>query len=273
MKSSQEIIEINQRKYVRIPKLIEAGLNHLFTTIDMDMRVTDSEKDAKVAENLQKIYQDMQIQPEEYYFMKQEHTDRVSIVDKPKLGREYDFGYRVMGVDALITSQYHYVLGSTEADCVPILLYDPVKKAHANIHSGWKSTLHKIVSRTIDYMKLAYQTNPEDLIVGIGPHIACDDYEIQNDVGDLFKGVFSNHEEIILQDQGGRMTLHLEKAIETTLLDRGVLEENIYSANMNTFGNKELLHSFRRDQSESGLMATISTLMQAGEAYIPPKEE
>ncbi len=262
---SQEIVTVNQRRYIRIPKLIEAGLNHVFTSIDMDMRVTDSEADAKVADNLQNIYQDMRIYPEEYYFMKQEHTDWVSIVDEPCLGRKYDFGYRVMGVDGLITRQHNYVLCSTEADCVPVLIYDPVQKAQANVHSGWKSTLHKISERAIKYMKMAYDTDPADLIIGIGPHIARSCYEVQHDVSDLFSGVFPNYDEIILHDESGKMTLDLAKAIETTLLDIGVLPENIYTTDLNTFAEKDLLHSFRRDQEDSGLMATISTLMQPGE--------
>lgn len=270
---SREIITVNQRRYIRIPKLIEAGLNHVFTSIDIDMKVTDSEADGQVADHLQNIYQDMQIYPEEYYFMKQEHTDWVSIVDEPHLGRKYDFGYRVMGVDGLITAQHNYVLCSTEADCVPVLIYDPVRQAHANVHSGWKSTLHKITERAIKYMKMAYETDPADLLIGVGPHIHHACYEVQHDVSDLFSGVFQNYDEIILHDENGKMTLDLAKAIETTLLDAGVLAENIYTADLNTFAEKDLLHSFRRDQETSGLMGTLSTLMQPGEYYEAPEEE
>ncbi len=274
MQRSSEIFTLNDKRFIRIPKLQEAGLNHLFTSIDMDMRITDNAgEDQKVAANLTEIYQALDISPEQYYFMGQEHTDWVSIVDQPELGRKYKFGHRAMGVDGLITAQHYYVLSSSAADCVPILMYDPVKKVQANIHSGWKGTLAKIAERAIKNMKLAYGVDPANVLVGIGPHIGCPSYEIQYDVADFYYGAFSNYQEIIFKDSDDRMTLDLEKAIETTLLASGVLPENIYTAGLDTFAESDLLHSYRRDKESSGLSAAVSTMMEPGEYFIPPEEE
>ena len=186
MQQSYEIITVDNIRYLRIPELYNQGLNHLFTSIDMNMKVTDSKEDRQVEKNLTKIYEVMDILPEQYYFMDQKHTDWVSIVDEVELGRKYNFGHRAVGVDGLITSQHNFVLSSSEADCVPVLLYDPVKKVQANLHSGWKGTLAKISQMAIKNFQLAYQVDPANLIVGIGPHIARESYEIQYDVADLF---------------------------------------------------------------------------------------
>lgn len=273
MQQSYEIITVDNIRYLRIPELYERGLNHIFTSLDMNMKVTDSKDDRQVEKNLQKIYQVMDIAPEQYYFMEQQHTDWVSIVDEVELGRRYNFGHRAVGVDGLITSQHNFVLSSSEADCVPVLLYDPVKKVQANLHSGWKGTLAKISQMAIKNFQLAYQVDPANLIVGIGPHIRRESYEVQYDVADLFYGAFYNYDEIIFQDDAGRITLDLEKAVVTSLVDAGVLEENIYTVGLNTFTEDKLLHSYRRDKDKAGSMATLSTLMQAGEYFVPEEEE
>lgn len=274
MQRSCEIFTVNNIHFIRIPKLQNAGLNHLFTSIDMDMRVTDDPKsDQLVAKNLEEIYKVLDIYPKQFYFMGQEHTDWVSIVDQPELGRRYSFGHRAMGVDGLITSQRNFVLGSTEADCVPVLLYDPVKQVQANIHSGWKGTLAKIVERAIKNLNMAYQSDPKDILAGIGPHISCASYEVQYDVADFFYGAFSNYKEIIFQDSDGRITLDLEKAVESTLLGAGILSDHIFSTDLDTYAEPDLLHSFRRDLDNSGLSLSVSTLMQPGEYFVPEIEE
>ncbi|NLZ71884.1 MAG: peptidoglycan editing factor PgeF [Clostridiaceae bacterium] len=268
MKPSYEIMTVDNIRYIRIPELMAAGLNHLFTTIDMNMRVNEHEENEEVAENLEKIYQAMDIYPEQFYFMDQKHSDWVSIVDEPELGRKYKFGHRNIGVDGLITAQKNYVLASTEADCVPIIFYDPVKKVQANIHSGWKGTFSRISRRAIKNMKMAYDVDPADLIVGVGPHIAAESYEIKDDVGDLFYGTFSEVDQFISYSNG-RMLLDLEKAIEISLIEEGILKEHIYTVGLDTYAKKELLHSYRRDQEDSNLSACITTMLQPGEHFEP----
>lgn len=83
-----------------------------------------------------------------------------------------------------------------------------------------------------------YDTDPKDLIVGIGPHIARQDYEIQDDVVELFYGGFANNEEIIHTDKDGKHTLDLRKAIVSTLVQEGVLQDNIYYVDLSTFSKR-----------------------------------
>ena len=63
----------------------------------------------------------------------QVHDDRVAIVDRPDLTREDLEGY-----DALVTRLPGCPIAVRTADCVPVLLYDPVEKIVAAVHSGWK---------------------------------------------------------------------------------------------------------------------------------------
>ncbi|NLJ71206.1 MAG: polyphenol oxidase family protein [Clostridiaceae bacterium] len=273
MTESHEIITVDNIRYIRIPELLQAGLNHVFTTIDLDMRPETSKFNQCFAENLEKIYQAMEIEPSQFYFMEQEHSDWVSIVDEKELGRKYPFGHRAMGIDALVTSQRHFALCSTVADCAPVLLFDPVQKVQANIHSGWKGTLAKISSKAVKNMVMRYQTDPADIIVGIGPHIERENYEIQDDVIELFYGGFANYEEIIFVDENGKRTLDLRKAIASTLIKDGVQKENIYYVGLSTFAESDLLHSYRRDGENYGSNSAVSSMMLPGEIIEESEED
>ena len=62
-------------------------------------------------------------------------------------------------------------IGVRTADCVPVLLYDPVKRAVAAVHAGWKGTVLHISEGVIEAMKQEYGTDPSDLRAVIGPSI------------------------------------------------------------------------------------------------------
>ena len=46
--------------------------------------------------------------------------------------------------DGIITNQPSVMIGVTVADCVPLLLLDPVRKVAAALHAGWKGTSKEI---------------------------------------------------------------------------------------------------------------------------------
>ncbi|MDH3269106.1 MAG: polyphenol oxidase family protein, partial [Ignavibacteria bacterium] len=70
--------------------------------------------------------------------------------------------------DALITTYKNLGLAISSADCPAIFIYNPVKKIIAAVHSGWRSTEKKIVQKTINKLKDAFNSNPQDLICYIG---------------------------------------------------------------------------------------------------------
>ena len=62
--------------------------------------------------------------------------------------------------DALITAQPGLLLAAQSADCVPILLADPVRRVAAAIHAGWRGTLARIAAKTVGRMRLECGTRP-----------------------------------------------------------------------------------------------------------------
>ena len=112
----------------------------------------------------------------------QVHGDRIAVIDKPGLTRADLEGY-----DAFICKLPGVAIGVRTADCVPILLYDPVQRVVAAIHSGWKGTVLKIAQKTIGLMKCDFGCLPENLRAIIGPAIGPNSFQVGPEVVDKFR--------------------------------------------------------------------------------------
>ena len=88
--------------------------------------------------------------------------------------------------DGLHTNKKNIFLTIKAADCIPVFLYDPVKKVIAGVHSGWKGTHNRILTKMITTLKDNYGVYPEDLIAFIGPGISGEHYEVSKEIADLF---------------------------------------------------------------------------------------
>jgi len=86
--------------------------------------------------------------------------------------------------DALITQSPHVALMVFTADCVPILLYDPVKKVAGAVHAGWRGTVADIAGKTIKKMTEVFNCSPSDIKAAIGPCISKCCFETDKDVSD-----------------------------------------------------------------------------------------
>ena len=97
--------------------------------------------------------------------------------------------------DALITSEPGVLLVVQTADCVPILLADPSRRAIAAIHSGWRGTVCRIAAKALGRMQMEFGTKPEDVIAALGPGIGQSCYEVGTEVAAEFQGQFPNARE------------------------------------------------------------------------------
>lgn len=253
-----KIIEHNNKSFIVIPRLIELGLNHCFTSIDMDLGRKTNSSIKNISLSLEEAYQLMGIQPAILFSGEQVHSDRVQPVRNILDGEENAFGRYLPSTDGLITSKKNIALISRYADCIPILIYDPVKKVQANIHSGWKGTLKGISINGIKIMKDQYGSDPRDLIVGMGPAIDRDDFQVDQDVMELFKNKFSFYEEFI-RERNNKFLIDLKYIYFKLFKEEGIKEENIIDINLSTYSTN-YLHSYRRDKENFGLMGVISSI-------------
>lgn len=253
-------IEIEDNiRYIVIPELQKLGLNNCFTTIDMDMSLKDNTMIDRVKINHEKIFKFMNIRPKEVFSSIQIHSTNIEEIKDIEHGKKHEIGRIIPDNDGFVTDLKDIVLISKYADCTPIILYDPIKKVHANIHSGWRGTLKKIGSHGVDIMINKYNSNPKDIIAVLGPSIDRDDFEVDIDVKELFEKAFEFNREVIFKKDEIKYLIDLKEINKRILMDSGVKKTNITTIDLSTKSNP-MLHSYRRDGDKFGLMAAITSL-------------
>lgn len=93
--------------------------------------------------------------------------------------------------DALLTDVPGVLLTVQVADCVPVLVFDPKRRAVGAFHAGWRGTLARIVERGIGTMRRQYGSDPADLIAAIGPSIGPQSYAVSEDIQYEFLSQFA----------------------------------------------------------------------------------
>jgi len=174
----------------------------------------------------------------------QAHTDNVVSIDEINTNNTIDT--KILS-DGLITNKRGIVLATTNADCILLLFFDPVKKVVANTHSGWKGTLQEISIKTLEKMINIYGCNPKDIIVCICPSIRECHFEVGEDVKEMFYKQFKklgNTDEFIFNRHGKWYvdTVYINKML---LKGMGVLEDNIEDSGICSVCNSNIIHSYR----------------------------
>lgn len=165
----------------------------------------------------------------------QKHTDEIFIIKT-----RYDISKSEIA-DAVITDITNLAIGIKTADCVPVLIYDPVKKIIAAVHSGWRGTAKKIVEKTIFKMSEIYGTKPADLIVAIGPAICGKCYSVGKDVIDELSRIT----ELKPKTEGDRFFVDLRKINFNMIVKIGVNEKNIFIHPDCTYCKNDIYQSYR----------------------------
>lgn len=195
--------------------------------------------------------------------MHQVHDVRVAVLDNPDFTPEQFEGY-----DAMITNLSGIAIGVRSADCIPILLYDPVHKAAAAVHSGWRGTVARILANVIDRMSSAYGTKSSDLLAVIGPGICSDCFQVGEEVALKFKQAGFNLDAIWSfrgpkngNSMEGGHHIDLKEACRQTLTECGVKEENIQASTLCTYDDNHLFYSARKEGIECGRNISFITIL------------
>jgi hypothetical protein len=158
--------------------------------------------------------------------------------------------------DATITALPGICLMVMVADCVPIILFDPVKRVSAVIHAGWRGTVRFIVSNTIRAMVEHFGCNPAEIMAGIGPSIGPCCYEVGEEVTDFVKQSFGTTESYLVpRENSPRPHFDLWYANRKQLLDQGVKPENIELSALCTHCHPDIFFSSRASSGITGRFA------------------
>jgi hypothetical protein len=118
----------------------------------------------------------------------QVHQTKIVAVDEAFLElSDAERKARLEGVDALMTNLAGVCIGVSTADCIPVLIYDRVKRVSCAVHAGWRGTVKRIAEKAVKAMISVYGSCPTDLLAQIGPGIHLESFEVGDEVYETFE--------------------------------------------------------------------------------------
>ncbi|MDO5382883.1 MAG: peptidoglycan editing factor PgeF [Eubacteriales bacterium] len=190
---------------------------------------------------------------------KQTHTTNVMRVDCSHLGMGITKERNFDNIDGLMTNESGVCLVTSFADCIPLIFIDPVNRAVASSHSGWRGTVNNITANTLELMAKEFNTRPEDVSTFIGPGICMDCYEVSEDVAIEFSNAYSSHEidHILSKKNDDKYLLNLPMANYFNMLNSGIKAENINISDICTCCNSDILFSHRASMGKRGVLCNF----------------
>ena len=160
--------------------------------------------------------------------------------------------------DGLVTNDPGVTLITGHADCMAFFCVDPVRRAVGLAHAGWRGALGRIGGVLIETMQSEFGSDPAELLLGVGPSICPACFEVDPDVGDLFRDAFPDLP-CILPGKPGKEHVDLWMVALAQFLEAGALPEHVSLADVCTV-ETENQSSHRRDKGKTGGMAAFLRL-------------
>lgn len=191
-----------------------------------------------IAENKRRVAETMGVTPDHLLTLYQIHSDTVLTVDAPFTGERPQ-------ADGMVTTTPGLALGILTADCVPVLLADPVAKVIGACHSGWKGAIADIALRTVEAME-KQGAKRERIVAAIGPCIGQDSYEVDAAFYGRFLEKTSENEHFFIPSvqKPGHFHFDLPGYVQAGLQNCGVAKSNILAKD--TCFHENAYFSYRR---------------------------
>lgn len=221
-----------------------------FHGLNVGQSVGDDE--AAVRHNHQLVFQTLGLAPEQVVTAHQVHGTNVAVAQAASLGSV------AKATDALISRERGVALLLRFADCLPLMLYDPVQGAIGLVHAGWRGCLAGVLPCTIDAMEHTFGCAPRDLLACLGPAIGPCCYQVGTEVITRVRDVFGGGDRLLLTQADGSCHFDLPGAVRLQLLDVGV--RHIETSGVCTHCRTDEFFSHRAEKGRTGRFATILAL-------------
>lgn len=159
--------------------------------------------------------------------------------------------------DGLLTTTPEVALLLRFADCVPLLLYDPTRRAIALVHSGRKGSAGNIAAAAVEALARHAGSQPRDLWAGIGPAIGPCCYRVEPELAEAVERTCPPGSKVSRQ-QDGATTLDLPGAVQAQLAAAGVRQ--IEMAGICTACHTEEWFSHRAEGGHTGRFGALALL-------------
>lgn len=236
--ASYKLTSRNGAHYIYLPDLEDSGIKHFFTT-----RKSNGYDPTPFGSK------------EVFVMVKQVHRDNILVIDKP-VDDIITFAMDAIQrpFDAIITNQSHIGIGVVTADCLPVLLYDPVQSVIAAVHAGWRGTIKGILPKVVGQMVYMFKCRVEDIVAGTGPAIGACCYVVGETVIRPLRSINPEWERYLTPLEDGKARLDLTALNIRQIEGVGILEKNIFGVDLCTSCNEGLFFSYRRDGISAGRM-------------------
>ena len=190
------------------------------------------------------------------FLCEQKHTDRVILVDEKNIGGAFDQKKQPVA-DAMISKSKNVNLIIYSADCAPILIFDPVEKIIAAVHSGWRGTIKKIVIKTLQKMEKKFGAHRKNFKIYIGPSIGpCCYFSKNYEQIELFQ---KNYKNLISRD--GKIFIDLWNCLEKDLQNFGISSQNLENSRICTACQNKFFASHRADNPRKTTNLSVISLI------------
>lgn len=251
-------------KYFQFSRLASEPLIHAIFTrhggvsegqfAELNVGATVGDDRANVEENLQRAFAAVGKPRNSLFDSWLVHGTNVLVAQAPR-PREWE---RPPQADIVMTNKPEVTLFMRFADCVPLILYDPSNRTIALAHAGWRGTMLGLATSAVEAMRSNYASKPEELVVGIGPAISMDKYEVGADVADEVQKIFGSQTNLLLAKANGKFNFDLIGANKAMLEEAGV--RNIELANICTATNFGDWFSHRASGGKTGRFGALIAL-------------
>ena len=220
----------------------------------------DSEESIK--RNREALCQLLGIEDHSLLMPHQVHLAEIAVVDREMLTLPTEeIQQKLDGIDALMTNEAGVCIGVSTADCIPVLLYDPIQRASCAIHAGWRGTVQRIVEKAVARMTEVFGSDPQNLIAQIGPGIHLESFEVGDEVYQTFEKEGFPME--LISKKYEKWHIDLPECNRLQLVAAGMPETHIAVSPVCTFQQSDTFFSARKLSINSGRIFTGILLQES----------
>ena len=260
-----------QLEYLTIPAFAQAGFCHAFSTRhggvsqgelgSLNLGFSRGDERENVLENYRRLTQAIGVSMDSLVLAAQTHTDRIRKVTRADCG-EGITKKTFADIDGLMTDETGVTLVTFHADCTPVFLADPIRRAVALVHAGWRGTVQNIAGKAVAAMMQEYGCRPQDILAAIGPGICPQCFETHEDVPNAMMAALGTPvlQHIQIKDNG-KFSVDLKGINAMRLEQAGLDPAKIAISRECTSCRTDKYWSHRKVGNNRGSMASVIQLL------------
>ncbi len=155
----------------------------------------------------------------------------------------------IPGCDGLVTRAPGLALVIRTADCLPIFVWDPIRRVIGLVHAGWRGLAGHLPQRLVSLLGIWYGSRPQDIRAGIGPAIRACCYEVGNEFANAFRP--------FLHERHGRLMCDLIGCAREQLYSSGVRPGHLSDCGACTACEPTRWYSVRREGEGTGRLLSF----------------